>query len=647
MMLPGMPGMPPLFNMTGYPGTPAVQTSNTGVAASQPVQPVGGLSGLPSNGPMVTPAPAQPGQPPCVAPGPSKVAKELLQEFTDPGKDVTEISDDDQSADSKSRSRSERPSPRKDRKSDKRRSKSSRRRSKSSRDKSNRHKSYSRSRSQGHKRRSRRSKSGGRRRKHSTSSSSSSRDRSRRRSDRHSSRRRESGVAPVHKLPSSWQSDREHFDVSKPMGLTLPRTVQPTKWSRPREPNGQGGNGTQGMCSLDIKLVDLVYMGVESYEMRHFAHGKWGIVKVCRPHSENHLVTELFKQTRWSQAIGQPVIKLDKVWANVAPQLNIKVNTESYSDRQKVWSHVVSHLVNELKALAGVEAPQADAALVNANKQLSEQVERLTKMINEQQSSSAAGLVPVVPTTPSNAGPTPGTSYVAPNQANQQVTPSQPQFNYMQQLQSMMPSNTPNYTQGELAQNMSNLCQLQQQQHQFAQHAAQQAALQTVQQQSAPHAPPQFTANPLEAGQHMQQQAPIPSGPVGQWHQWLHLQNVTRDRPMESAGVTGVNATDVKRLAQYCKFSGSVLDEYKAIASSLFEEVNDQRISTADVIARVGLVKTWALSWGFPYANIKNVTDKKVKPLCELLILSAAAAGVTIGESKNPKGSTHIWRSCF
>ena len=93
--------------------------------------------------------------------------------------------------------------------------------------------------------------------------SRSIRRQSRRMSDR--SRRNRSPSQARQDIPNTWQSSRSHYDVNRVYGLSLPRTVESTQWSRKAN--------LVGVPVDQVKVVDVIPGGLSNWGLRLIANG--------------------------------------------------------------------------------------------------------------------------------------------------------------------------------------------------------------------------------------------------------------------------------------------------------------------------------------------------------------------------------------
>lgn len=89
-------------------------------------------------------------------------------------------------------------------------------------------------------------------------------------------------------LPDSWQSTRTHYDTKTEYGLTFPRHVESTNFSRK--------NNTAGIPISDVKLVDIVSNGLENWALRLVANGRYVACEMFRNRLEATFSTMLFRE---------------------------------------------------------------------------------------------------------------------------------------------------------------------------------------------------------------------------------------------------------------------------------------------------------------------------------------------------------------
>ena len=95
---------------------------------------------------------------------------------------------------------------------------------------------------------------------HDRHRSRSIRRQSRRMSDR--SHRNRSPSQDRQDIPSTWKSSSSHYDVNQVYGLSLPRTVESTQWSRKAN--------LVGVPVDQVKVVDVIPGGMSNWGLTHW-----------------------------------------------------------------------------------------------------------------------------------------------------------------------------------------------------------------------------------------------------------------------------------------------------------------------------------------------------------------------------------------
>ena len=126
------------------------------------------------------------------------------------------------------------------------------------------------------------------------------------------------------KTPPSWSPSATHFDTSLVGHLPLPRTIEATSWSRSR--------GLAGMPIFDVRVHQLAYRGVQEWNLRNIAAGRFTGVVFTRSIPETIFLAKLSHGLRdngvdldkvshvvWTQNNQQPPKKQDDPGAYVAP----------------------------------------------------------------------------------------------------------------------------------------------------------------------------------------------------------------------------------------------------------------------------------------------------------------------------------------
>jgi hypothetical protein len=156
--------------------------------------------------------------------------------------------------------------------------------------------------------------------RHDRHRSRSIRRQSRRMSDR--SHRNRSPSQDRQDIPSTWKSSSSHYDVNQVYGLSLPRTVESTQWSRKAN--------LVGVPVDQVKVVDVIPGGMSNWGLRLIGNGRYTAFELFRSRLEAMIASILTK----SFCKLQSEIDIQKLVAHFNSSLEGK--TESPS-RRKWW----------------------------------------------------------------------------------------------------------------------------------------------------------------------------------------------------------------------------------------------------------------------------------------------------------------------
>ena len=142
--------------------------------------------------------------------------------------------------------------------------------------------------------------------------------------------------APVSSLPGSWHPSSSHFDTNKEYGLTLPREVESTQWSRKSQ--------IAGTPVDEIRLVDVIPKGIQNYGVRLLANGRFVAYEMFRSRTEALVASELMKEL-YKQ---RDSVDLNKVLSQfIASGEDIN----EWSTKQNAVSQLCTNLVAHLQTL--------------------------------------------------------------------------------------------------------------------------------------------------------------------------------------------------------------------------------------------------------------------------------------------------------
>ena len=89
-------------------------------------------------------------------------------------------------------------------------------------------------------------------------------------------------------LPSQWQSTSSHYDTSVLYGLSLPRHIESTQWSRKV--------GLMGQDLSSVRVIDVIPNGIANYGMRLLANGRYVTFELFRTRLDALMASTLAKK---------------------------------------------------------------------------------------------------------------------------------------------------------------------------------------------------------------------------------------------------------------------------------------------------------------------------------------------------------------
>ena len=195
----------------------------------------------------------------------------------------------------------------------------------------------------------------------------------------------------------SWQSSSTHFDTQLVYGLNLPRTVESTQWSRKAQ--------IAGAPVEQVKLVDVMYGGLQNWGLRIIANGRFSALEVFRSRQEAMVASSLFKEI-YNQ---KDDVDLTKVLKHFAPANS---NLDDFTVKQQAVKSLCANIVDHLKQYMPVDQNQ-------------QMLQELEKLRQENQALKAnQGTPPPASTIPAMFQPSTGANASQPSQPNA-IPPSQ------------------------------------------------------------------------------------------------------------------------------------------------------------------------------------------------------------------------------
>ena len=89
-------------------------------------------------------------------------------------------------------------------------------------------------------------------------------------------------------LPSQWKSASSHYDTSVLYGLSLPRHIESTQWSRKV--------GLMGQDLSSVRVIDVIPNGIANYGMRLLANGRCVTFELFRTRLDALMASTLAKK---------------------------------------------------------------------------------------------------------------------------------------------------------------------------------------------------------------------------------------------------------------------------------------------------------------------------------------------------------------
>ena len=208
---------------------------------------------------------------------------------------------------------------------------------------------------------------------------------------------------------SKWNSDQQHYDATESFGLTLPRTINSTRWADERHISNRS--------PFDVRLWEIMPFGADNYIFRSMAAGRWVGVEYVRNARESQLVGTFLKQLRESR------MNLDTTIEQVCTDNNLNASTTE--GRTEAFKHIAIKLSNAVHGMT-YKAPHDSGMAQQLSQQTQLNAEQATKIKELEQ--LLAQKPPTLPTTGSGTPSSPVTKsplskYFAPQGASEQDKP--------------------------------------------------------------------------------------------------------------------------------------------------------------------------------------------------------------------------------
>eukprot|EP00435_Cladocopium_sp_Y103_P057003 s172_g19.t1 len=155
---------------------------------------------------------------------------------------------------------------------------------------------------------------------------------------RHDQRRSElRGSAPLSSkpvdLPSHWQSTNSHYDTTISYGLSFPRQIESTQWSRKV--------GLVGQELSSVRVIDVIPNGIANYGMRLLANGRYTTFELFRTRLDALVASTLMKEIYQRK----DTFDLNKLVSHFASEdADLNEWDQKCAAVQKLSIHILDHL---------------------------------------------------------------------------------------------------------------------------------------------------------------------------------------------------------------------------------------------------------------------------------------------------------------
>lgn len=140
-----------------------------------------------------------------------------------------------------------------------------------------------------------------------------------------------------------WNPSSSHFDTNQVYGLSFPRQVESTQWSRKFK--------VAGFAIADIKLVQMMTNGLQNWGLRLLANGRYVTFELFRNRTEAMLASAISKELYQQK----DQIDLNKVLAHFAPN---GTDPNDWNQRQDLINQLAKKIVGDFKQYMPVDQQQ-------------------------------------------------------------------------------------------------------------------------------------------------------------------------------------------------------------------------------------------------------------------------------------------------
>ena len=134
-------------------------------------------------------------------------------------------------------------------------------------------------------------------------------------------------------LPSQWQGTSSHYDTSVLYGLSLPRHIESTQWSRKV--------GLMGRDLSSVRVIDVIPNGIANYGMRLLANGRYVTFELFRTRLDALMASTLMKEIYHRK----DTFDLNKLVSQFVPEgTDVHEWDQKCAAVQKLSTHILDHL---------------------------------------------------------------------------------------------------------------------------------------------------------------------------------------------------------------------------------------------------------------------------------------------------------------
>ena len=167
-----------------------------------------------------------------------------------------------------------------------------------------------------------------------------------------------------HRLPKKFKPTKTNYDDNKVGGFKLPRKIRDSETTRRL--------GVAGVDPYDLRVVDYIWKGPESWDVRYLASGNYAQMRVFRSFEDAQFAAAFCRATRDD---GTGKLKLRNLITHLAKTEGIELR--SFKDRMKLMSRIVDAAIQGVLATYGPGGSSEVSAMNEKVTQLISIVDRL------------------------------------------------------------------------------------------------------------------------------------------------------------------------------------------------------------------------------------------------------------------------------